>query len=81
MRHQTTGYDGMVIPGVKGRRREVRRLLARRSHELLERYRRGGSIPETCPLRKALGNARDRTQLPFPSLNDADFGARGHNAC
>src|SRR5262245_7060023 len=30
MRHQTTGYDGMVIPRVKGKRREVRRLLARR---------------------------------------------------
>src|SRR5689334_18590126 len=38
MRHQTTGYDGMVIPMIKGKRREVRRLLARRSHELLERY-------------------------------------------
>src|SRR5262249_26283125 len=35
MRHQTTGYDGMVIPRIKGKRREVRRLLARRSHELL----------------------------------------------
>jgi hypothetical protein len=33
MRHQTTGYDGMVIPRVKGKRREVRRLLARRSQE------------------------------------------------
>ena len=45
MRHQTTGYDGMVIPRVKGKRREVRRMLARRSHDLLERYRRGESIP------------------------------------
>jgi len=54
MRHQTTGYDGMVIPRVKGKRREVRRILARRSHDLLERYRHSGSIPETCPLRKAL---------------------------
>ena len=35
MRHQTTGYDGMAIPRVKGKRREVRRMLARRSHELL----------------------------------------------
>ncbi len=50
LRHQTTGYDGMVIPRAKGKRREVRRILARRSHELLERYRRGESIPETCPL-------------------------------
>ena len=31
MRHQTTGYDGMVIPRVKGKRREIRRMLARRS--------------------------------------------------
>jgi hypothetical protein len=54
MRHQTTGYDGMVIPRVKGKRREVRRLLARRSHDLLERYRRGEAIPETCPLKNAL---------------------------
>src|ERR1022692_896251 len=54
MRHQTTGYDGMVIPRVKGKRREVRRMLARRSHELLEGYRRGEPVPEGCPLKKAL---------------------------
>jgi hypothetical protein len=35
MRHQTTGYDGMAIPRVRGKRREVRRMLARRSQELL----------------------------------------------
>jgi hypothetical protein len=54
MRHQTTGYDGMVIPRVKGRRREVRRMLARRSQELLYRYRRGEPVPDGCPLQKAL---------------------------
>lgn len=54
MRHQTTGYDGMVIPRIKGKRREVRRMLAKRSHELLERYRRGKPVGEDCPLRKAL---------------------------
>jgi hypothetical protein len=54
MRHQTTGYDGMVIPRVKGTRREVRSMLARRSHDLLQRYRRGEAIPESCPLKKAL---------------------------
>jgi hypothetical protein len=54
MRHSTTGYDGMTIPRVKGKRREVRRLLARRSHELLERYRREEPVSEQCPLRKAL---------------------------
>ena len=56
MRHTTTGYDGMVIPRVKGKRREVRRMLARRSHDLLECYRRGESMPEGCPLQKALAN-------------------------
>ena len=54
MRHQTTGYDSMVIPRVKGMRREVRRMLAARSRELLERYRRGLPIDESCPLRRAL---------------------------
>ena len=57
MRHQTTGYDGMVIPRIKGKRREVRRMLARRSHNLLERYRRGEAISETCPLMLALSTA------------------------
>jgi hypothetical protein len=55
LRHQTTGYDTMAIPRVKGKRREVRRMLARRSVELLNAYRRGEPIPETCPLRVALG--------------------------
>lgn len=54
MRHQTTGYDDMVIPRVKGKRREVRRILARRSHDLLEGYRQGRSIAANCPLQKAL---------------------------
>lgn len=54
MRHQTTGYDGMVIPRVKGKRREIRRMLAQRSHALLGRYRQGDAIPETCPLRLSL---------------------------
>ena len=54
LRHQTTAYDSMTIPRVKGKRREARRLLARRSQELLDRYRRGESVPEGCPLQKAL---------------------------
>ena len=37
MRHQTTAYDSMPIPRVKGKRREVRRMLAERSNELLAR--------------------------------------------
>lgn len=59
MRHQTTGYDGMVIPRIKGKRREVRRLLAPRSHELLDGYRRGDPAPAGCPLQKALANGVD----------------------
>lgn len=54
MRHQTTGYDSMVIPRVKGKRREVRRMLAARSRELLDAYRRGIDPAPTCPLLKAL---------------------------
>ena len=54
MRHQTTGYDGMAIPRAKGKRREVRRTLARRSQDVLARYRRGEPVAEGCPLRKAL---------------------------
>jgi hypothetical protein len=55
-RHQTTAYDQMVIPREKGNRREVRRMLARRSKQLLERYRRPtGPTPDSCPIRKALG--------------------------
>ena len=54
MRHQTTGYDDMVIPRVKGKRREVRRMLARRSHGLLDGYRQGRPIAANCPLKRAL---------------------------
>jgi hypothetical protein len=54
LRHRTTTYDSMAIPRVKGKRREVRRMLARRSGGLLDRYRRGEAIPENCPLRQAL---------------------------
>lgn len=54
MRHQTTGYDDMVIPRVKGKRREVRRMLAGRSKELLDRYRRGDPTCDRCPLYRAL---------------------------
>jgi hypothetical protein len=39
MRHQTTAYDNLVIPRIKGKRREVRRALARISHAVLEMHR------------------------------------------
>jgi hypothetical protein len=54
LRHQTTAYDSMAIPRIKGKRREVRRLLARRSLELLEGYRRGEAVGNACPWQKAL---------------------------
>jgi hypothetical protein len=55
MRHQTTGYDNMVIPPVKGRRREIRRMLAQRSVQLLSRYHQGQNVDSaTCPLSRAL---------------------------
>lgn len=55
MRHQTTAYDGMVIPRVKGKRREVRRMLAERSRRLLDVYRAGRTVDgSVCPLQRAL---------------------------
>jgi hypothetical protein len=59
MRHKITGYDGMLIPRVKGKRREVRRILAARSKELLCRYRRGEPVPEGCSLWRALQRCPD----------------------
>jgi len=54
MRHQTTAYDGMRIARIKGERREVRRMLARRSMELLRTYREGRDPMPDCPLKQAL---------------------------
>ena len=54
MRHQTTAYDSMTIPRIKGKRREIRRMLARRSHEVLDSYRRGQTASANCPLKQAL---------------------------
>lgn len=54
MRHQTTAYDTMSIARIKGRRREVRRQLAARSVEILQAYRQGRDIAESCPLKRAL---------------------------
>lgn len=54
MRHQTTAYDSMSIARVRGKRREVRRMLAQRSKELLSQYRLCAEAPPTCPLRQAL---------------------------
>jgi len=54
LRHQTTAYDSLSIPRVKGQRREVRRQLAEHSRRLLDRYRRGEPAASNCPLRRAL---------------------------
>ncbi len=56
MRHQTTAYDSMTIPRIKGKRREVRRMLAQRSQELLGRYRNGEPVEDGCPLKKVLAD-------------------------
>ena len=59
MRHHTTGYDSMVIPRMKGKRREVRRMLAQRSNELLSRYRQADTAGTVCPLRRAIDQHSD----------------------
>ena len=57
MRHQTTAYESMRIPRVKGKRREMRRMLASRSVELLQAYREGLETSPGCPLKKALAKS------------------------
>lgn len=60
MRHQTTAYDHMKIARVKGKRREVRRLLATESRRLLDKYRRGENVSvDQCPLQQALRDTPD----------------------
>lgn len=55
MRHQTTAYDQLSIPRIKGKRREVRRELAQISRAVLDLHRR--DVPHQirgCPLCTAL---------------------------
>jgi hypothetical protein len=55
MRHQTTAYDNMKIARVKGKRREVRRMLADQSRQLLYAYRSGVRVDQhQCPLQQAI---------------------------
>ncbi len=55
LRHQTTAYDNMKIARIRGKRREVRRMLAEQSRRLLETYRNGQPADKTgCPLHVAL---------------------------
>lgn len=76
MRHQTTAYDDMVIPRIKGERRRVRRMLAERSKALLEAYRRGSPPSVGCPLQRSLakraqGAASARLRLEAPAAPPA----------
>lgn len=65
LRHATTAYDTMVIPREKGARREVRRMLAERSRQLLRLYRDGIAIASSaCLLHKALDR---HSQSPRPA--------------
>lgn len=63
MRHHTTLYDDMKVPRVKGMRREIRRMLAQRSRELLMTYRKGQAVdPAVCPLSRALATLGQRAR-------------------
>ena len=57
LRHATTAYDDMKIARVRGKRREVRRMLAEQSRRLLEKYRAGQAADPACPLQQALADA------------------------
>lgn len=63
MRHQTTAYESMRITREKGKRREVRRMLASRSVELLKTYREGLETSPSCPLKKVLEKSRMTTSV------------------
>jgi hypothetical protein len=59
LRHQTTAYDRINVPRVRGARRELRRDLARSSHQLLDQHRGRQPHPLTgCPLCQALAQAK-----------------------
>ena len=78
MRHQTTGYDSMKIARVKGQRREVRRMLAQRSKELLGSYRRGEAARRDCPLTTALRLAPTPTPVAIQTPPEL-AGAQSEN--
>ena len=86
MRHQTTGYDGMVIPRVKGKRRDVRRMVARRSHDLLDRYIAAGRVSGLAEVYPLLHSALDEFEpsLPFnetPRQTFIEWSARNVSGC
>jgi hypothetical protein len=74
MRHRTTAYEEMSIARVKGKRREVRRMLAGRSKALLAGYRAGVVMnAATCPLQRALSEVA-RDARPFAEANPTEQG-------
>ena len=64
MRHNTTDYDHRYIPRVAGKRREVRRDIAKESLALLTDYRRGNDASASCPLQKALERLDKKAVVP-----------------
>ena len=70
LRHQTSDYDRLPVARVKGARRALRHQIAKRSLQLLERYRRGDPVdPGTCPLQRAL--AAGQRAPPSPAAPTA----------
>ncbi len=57
----------MKIARVKGQRREVRRMLAQRSKELLGAYRRGEPTGLTRPLARALASGESAAGSDGPT--------------
>ena len=68
MRHQTTDYDHRVIAREKGKRREVRRDLAKASRRVLAPYRAGQPSPAGCPLLRAIERPGRSTAVPTGKL-------------
>lgn len=66
MRHQTTDYDTMNVPRKAGQRAKIRRMLAVKSKELLQRYRSGEGPGDTCPLTAALASELPPPAAPKP---------------
>lgn len=60
LRHQTTAYDQLAIPRVKGMRRQVRRELAEVGRAVLDLHRRPEPHPPIgCPLCTALAKSAE----------------------
>lgn len=70
LRHQTTAYDKLKIPRIKGRRREIRRALAEGSRRALDAYRAGAPIDAgRCPIRQALARGSETGQCSTPTAS------------